>query len=428
MQDHNNANHTSEISAELLEGDDAEREQQQQHSKSYARPTAHRHPLRPVAPSFSIERFQSEVLGGRLWYPACREAAKDEFTGEIPLEFNSVDDYISTFDPLVIEEAREVFKTAWAENCTAGRVYGIEIINVEQLSDGWATVRCVLVGGGDGAPNPTHKQTNDFFQLFQANTGVVLSLGKPPSPPSLEKKGFNSGGGGGGAVDWAVNLVSWVGDAQKEEEGNGEKREEGNTRDTPSTSTSKMVAGIVKRFPSSNSSAAATASSATRELIIKIHPNCTMHAHTTETETAACCHVLHSLRQHRSGWWIAPAAMLVTSEREYNALHAVRQIDPELMQTMLKPKLLAEIGQIYENPVRFVFVVLSLYVVLTLVLESITRVCLCTGNKTGYVASRSQFQALCGEFEKNVRLQAAGSDRNGGNEHLWRHPMPHPRH
>ena len=46
--------------------------------------------------------------------------------------FAAVDEYVCTFDPLVLEEAREGLKSDWAESCAGGRAWAVEV------------VRCVL--------------------------------------------------------------------------------------------------------------------------------------------------------------------------------------------------------------------------------------------------------------------------------------------
>jgi hypothetical protein len=67
------------------------------------------------------------VLGGRLWHPACQAAANSEAYEKIALSFTSLDDYIATLDPLVLEEAREVLRSEWGEKCAHGRMWQVEV-------------------------------------------------------------------------------------------------------------------------------------------------------------------------------------------------------------------------------------------------------------------------------------------------------------
>jgi hypothetical protein len=93
--------------------------------KTYIPPSQQRE--RKVIPEYTRDRFKREVLGGRLWHTECQEAGKADVGDAIPLEFPSVDSYIATFDPLVLEEAREGLKADWAENCAAEHVYPVQI-------------------------------------------------------------------------------------------------------------------------------------------------------------------------------------------------------------------------------------------------------------------------------------------------------------
>lgn len=44
--------------------------------------------------------------------------------------------------------------------------------------------------------------------------------------------------------------------------------------------------------------------------------------------------------------------LLLLQQREFDAVHRVRAIEKSLLRFLLKPELLAPIGQYYENPVR----------------------------------------------------------------------------
>ena len=87
----------------------------------------------------------------------------------------------------------------------------------------------------------------------------------------------------------------------------------------------------------------------TGEISIKIHPCCNSHSTSNSSNNSCCRQVLESIRKFPRNWWLVPGRLLITSEREFDAVHAVRQIDSDLMKHILKPKLLAEIGKYYEN-------------------------------------------------------------------------------
>lgn len=82
---------------------------------------------RRTAPPHTPERFQSEVLAGKLWHAACQDARRSELEECIPLQFGSTEEYISTFDALVLEEAREGLRADWAEACAAMRVWPVHV-------------------------------------------------------------------------------------------------------------------------------------------------------------------------------------------------------------------------------------------------------------------------------------------------------------
>ena len=52
--------------------------------------------------SAECRRFEREVLGGRLWFPAC-QAANSDLPEALPANFDSVDDYIAAFEALLFE-------------------------------------------------------------------------------------------------------------------------------------------------------------------------------------------------------------------------------------------------------------------------------------------------------------------------------------
>ena len=58
--------------------------------------------------------MEKAVLGGYLWYPECR-AGDTGLPSELPTSFDSVDDYISCYEALVLEEARAILGNSWAE-------------------------------------------------------------------------------------------------------------------------------------------------------------------------------------------------------------------------------------------------------------------------------------------------------------------------
>ena len=293
------------------------------------------------------------------------------------MEFSSVDEYIATFDPLVLEEAREGLKAAWSENCAAGRVWRAEVMGIDQLANGWSNVRLRVHG----------REEEARLQCGPA-TSVVLTLGRPPQRSAAEwlaaqlctspsvvanvsKKRSR--------VD-QLKMTMKGGDDDDTDDDDATMSgadEIGATVDieqqAPPYSTAaaaaaalnnnegKVIAGLVTRGGGGNSN---SNSNSSRDIVIKVHPCCTAHYSYTSSDAdkndddappppPCCACVVQNLRRFSQAWWLVPAGMLITSEREFDAVHAVRTVDGELMRHVLKPKLLADIGKLYESDVRW---------------------------------------------------------------------------
>jgi len=283
---------------------------------TYARPTSHR-VARRLPPPHSKARFEAETLGGRLWHAECQTAAKGDSASvqtEIPLEFSSTNEYICTFDPLVLEEAREGLKGDWAESCAAGRVWRAEVVSLDPNSEGWFHAALKMMA-------PLH----EVREGCPPNAAVVLTFGRPPPR---------------GAAEWLTKLLDPCppkekqGEREKEADcegtrppkksrleelaqggnGSGHASREG----TPAVSISappvqsgesavppaaRVVAGIVQR------------SKDTHVLTIRIHPQCAVHA---GRDGAACACVLSAMRSHPRDWWLAPARMLISAVSSFS--------------------------------------------------------------------------------------------------------------
>ena len=266
--------------------------------KRFLRPSTQKPPQRRAPPATKV-RFEAEVLGGRLWQPACQSAAKDDFVGQVPMEFTSPDEYIAVLDPFVLEEAREGLKATWTDHCAASnKTWQVQVEEIDSFQGkGWFVVKLRLVG----------KTLTPVLMSLQPNSVAVLTLGRPPPR---------------GTSDWLSSAI---------------RKDDG-----------IVVAGIV-------TSSMRGEPDAGKYILLKIHPQCTIHEDkaelggTADTAAPPCASVLSKLQSTRRGWWVSPAGMLVTSEREFNALHAVKSIDPELLKVMMKPKLLGAVGKKYEN-------------------------------------------------------------------------------
>lgn len=66
------------------------------------------------------------VLGGRLWFKDCQDANQD-LPDDLPLNYDSAQQYTSTFEPLLFEEAREAIRSAWVETCDMRKTMLVDI-------------------------------------------------------------------------------------------------------------------------------------------------------------------------------------------------------------------------------------------------------------------------------------------------------------
>ena len=70
--------------------------------------------------------MHQHVLGGRLWYKECQDANQD-LPHQLPLNYDSPDHYVSTFEPMLFEEAREAVRSTWLESCDMKKTFTVDI-------------------------------------------------------------------------------------------------------------------------------------------------------------------------------------------------------------------------------------------------------------------------------------------------------------
>ena len=71
-------------------------------------------------------RMHQNVLGGRLWYKECQDANQD-LPDQLPLNYESSQQYVSTFEPLMFEEAREAVRSSWVETCDMKNTFTVDV-------------------------------------------------------------------------------------------------------------------------------------------------------------------------------------------------------------------------------------------------------------------------------------------------------------
>ncbi|KAI8114303.1 hypothetical protein M9434_002429 [Picochlorum sp. BPE23] len=290
---------------------------------SYRRPNVAGKHSKGVAPRHFAGRFEGDVVSGGLWYQSCGawndhvhtkdglgEESKPKYEA-IPSEFDSVDEYIRVFDPLVVEEAKECVRSSWIEHCQGGHGMYAVITSVDDLKNQgdaaaqyrqiWSVVKLGVRKGS----------VSELTRLCPPNMVVVLSSKRPSTSMS-------------GIHDWTCAGA----ECKDKEEG-------------------VLVAGVALRKGVGQQ----------QGLWIKVHPICQRHMNAVfskESDNQSKCHACISSFQRlkdsvQKEWWVTPTQMLVSSEREFDALHSVRSIDSSLMRYILKPSLLVSMNRVYMN-------------------------------------------------------------------------------
>jgi len=276
---------------------------------TYRRPvTAGRH-RQGNSPKDYPGRFEQEVLNGGLWYaPECG-VSQGGISANIPEEFESIDEYIRVFDPLVLEEGKESVRSSWVERCQGEHGMYAEVLGVEELHH----------GDRRGGPSPLtkwHKVTlgvkkedrrGELARICSPNVVVVLSSKKPSMGMTC--------------------VGEWSGETKK-----GTKIDD----------EEYLIAGMCQRLGKDGS------------VSVKIHPVCPRHIAYNGNDTVHCPACVQSLQKLKSSvakreWWVTPTEMLVSCEREFAALHSVRGVESSLMKYILKPSLLVSMNTVYGN-------------------------------------------------------------------------------
>lgn len=99
-------------------------------------------PSHQPAPSTGVSRLHKAVLGGLLFNPECRNQMPQLYD-QIPDSFYSSDHYLSVFEPLLHEEARESLKNSYQEAVDAGKGWSVGVQNLIERGSGWC--QAVLV-------------------------------------------------------------------------------------------------------------------------------------------------------------------------------------------------------------------------------------------------------------------------------------------
>ncbi|XP_057536005.1 uncharacterized ATP-dependent helicase C29A10.10c-like [Amaranthus tricolor] len=220
----------------------------------------------------SVERLLREVTSDKFWHNP-----EESELQCVPGRFESVEEYIRVFEPLLFEECRAQLYSTWEElNEASSRDAHImvRVKSVERRERGWYDV-IVL-------------PSNDIKWTFKEGDVAVLSSSRPGSVRSRR---------------------SSISSAEEYEEPEGSARTVGTVR---------------RHIP----------------LDVRDPLGAILHFYVGDSydtnSTADNDHILKKL-QPRSIWYLSVLGSLATTQREYVALHAFRRLSVQMQNAILKP-------------------------------------------------------------------------------------------
>ncbi|KAL8058423.1 hypothetical protein ABFX02_03G017000 [Erythranthe guttata] len=219
----------------------------------------------------SVERLLREVTNEKFWHHP-----EEEELQRVPGQFDSVEEYISVFEPLLFEECRAQLYSSWEESSeTVSGHVRVSIKSIEKRERGWFDV--ILI--------PPH----EYKWTFKEGEVAVLSSPRP------------------GAVNIRRNNAGARDDEEKAE-------------------VNGRVAGTVRRHIPID----------TREK----HIGAILHFYVGDLyDSSSKINEDHILRKLHPGdvWYLTQLGSLATTQREYVALHAFRRLNLQMQNAILQP-------------------------------------------------------------------------------------------
>lgn len=220
----------------------------------------------------SIERLHREATCDKLW-----RSPGDAELQRVPDSFESVQEYVNVFEPLLFEECRAQLHSTWEElsdGLPKDPHIQVSVKIVEKRERGWFDL--VLI--------PTDAQARLGFKEGDA---AVISTPKPGSAGKMKRQSNGSG-----------------------------------ACDSPEAEFSSRTAGIVRRYMPVD----------TRDPHGAI-----LHFHVGESITSE--EALKRKFQHKGlTWYLTVLGSLATTQREYVALHAFQHLHSQMIKAILHPK------------------------------------------------------------------------------------------
>ncbi|XP_050205638.1 helicase sen1-like isoform X2 [Mercurialis annua] len=216
----------------------------------------------------SVERLIREVTNEKFWHHP-----EDSDLQCVPGRFESVEDYVRVFEPLLFEECRAQLYSTWEELTETNTHVMVRVKGIERRERGWYDVIVLPV--------------NEYKWTFKEGDVAVLSTPRP------------------GTVRSKRNNTSMNEDVESEVSGN--------------------VAGTVRRHISLD----------TRDppgAILHFFVGDSYDPYSKADED----HILRKI-QPRGTWYLTVLGSLATTQREYVALHAFCRLNSQMQTAILKP-------------------------------------------------------------------------------------------
>ncbi len=264
-------------------------------------------------------RFLEEVLNAGVFLSAEGPSSCTSVpTTSIPLQFHSLDEYVGTFDPLVLEEAREEIRSGYLENtqqagfCEKGVVSKMEEIG-GNVRDGSAsastTSRPSRPSNARLAPGPGRAGT-----AVRPHVRVTITTGTGNNS-NLARLDLKN----------KVVVLEFVPLGSRSDQ-------DGDVR--------------AVRVP-----CLCVSSSAQSGLVLKAFKVCSKHRNSDDPPCSAWLSMLRA-NPGTTTVSVTKATQMTSSEREFDALHAVRKIDSSLIRYILDPSHLVAMKEVYETKRR----------------------------------------------------------------------------
>ncbi|CAN1841283.1 Helicase SEN1 [Linum perenne] len=217
----------------------------------------------------SVERLIREVTNEKFWHHP-----EDSELQCVPGQFESVDEYVRVFEPLLFEECRAQLYSTWEELSETNSHIMVRVKNVERRERGWYDVIVLPV--------------NDCKWTFKEGDVAVLSNPRPGTVKSKRNVGSSS-------------------------------------EDADELDKNERVAGTVRRhIPLDNRDPPGA--------ILHFYIGDSYEPYGKVDDD----HILRKL-QHRSTWYLTVLGSLATTQREYVALHAFCRLNSQMQHAILKP-------------------------------------------------------------------------------------------